>query len=185
MKRAALLAIAIGVIGIQQSTAQFSLGLLGGYGFKDGYKIGFGARAGFSASILYVGAIGMIHTGQSDDVTSAAQSIDFDNIETSTSYYGAEVGVNLGTLRASLILGAVNFKVDAGTEQSEAKFLLGPGVTLHLPLSENLFIGGDARLLIVGQDDALDVDSINQIESNYENPSGTLIALYATIGYTF
>jgi len=182
MKRIALLAFAIGVIGLQQSTAQFSVGLLGGYGFKDGYKIGFGARAGFSASLLYVGAIGVIHTGQEDDITSAAQSI---NVKTNASYYGAEVGVNIGTLRPSLILGAVNFKVESGQETNEAKFLLGPGVTLFLPLSENLVIGGDARLLIVGKDDALDVDSINQIESNYENPSGTLVALYVTIGYTF
>jgi hypothetical protein len=182
MKRAVLLAFAIGMIGIQQSSAQFSIGLLGGYGFKDGYKIGFGGRAGFSASLLYVGGIAVVHTGQEDNVTSAAQSID---VKTNASYYGAEVGVNLGTLRPSLILGAVNLKVEAGQEQSEAKFLLAPGVTLFLPLSQNWFIGGDARLLVVGKDDALDADSINDIESTWENPSGTLVALYATIGYTF
>lgn len=182
MKRAILLALALGVFCAQQSTAQFSVGLLGGYGFKDGYKIGFGARAGFSASILYVGGIAVVHTGQEDNVTSAAQSID---VKTNASYYGAEVGVNLGTLRPSLVLGAVNFQVDAGQEQSEAKFLVAPGVTLFLPLSENWFIGGDARLLVVGKDDALDADSIGDIESTWENPSGTLIALYATIGYTF
>ena len=182
MKRFALLALALGIIGIQQSYSQLSIGLLGGYGFKDGYNIGFGARAGFSASLLYVGAIGVIHTGQSDNVTSAAQSID---VKTNASYYGAEVGVNIGTLRPSLILGAVNLKVDAGSEASEAKFLLAPGVTLFLPLSENWFIGGDARLLVVGKDDALDANSINDIETTWDNPSGTLVALYATIGYTF
>ncbi|MBP1678202.1 MAG: hypothetical protein H6Q29_113 [Bacteroidetes bacterium] len=182
MKRAVLIALALGIIGVQQSTAQFSIGLLGGYGFKDGYKIGFGARAGYSASILYVGGIAMVHTGQEDNVTSAAQSID---VKTNASYYGAELGVNLGTLRPSLILGAVNLKVDAGQEQSEAKFLLGPGLTVFIPLSENLFIGGDARLLVVSKDDALDADSIGDIESTWDNPSGTLVALYATIGYTF
>jgi hypothetical protein len=177
-----MIAFALGVFGAQQSPAQFSVGLLGGYGFKDGYKIGFGARAGFDFSILYVGGIGVIHTGQEDNVTSAAQSID---VKTNASYYGGEVGVNLGTLRPSLILGAVNFQVEAGQEQSEAKFLLAPGLTLFLPLSENLFIGGDARLLVVGKDDALATDSINDIQSTWENPSGTLIALYATIGYKF
>ena len=182
MKRFALLALALGIIGIQQSNAQFSIGLLGGYGFKDGYNIGFGARAGFSASLLYVGAIGVIHTGQSDNVTSAAQSID---VKTNASYYGAEIGVNLGTLRPSLILGAVNLKVDAGSQASEAKFLLAPGVTLFLPLSANWFIGGDARLLVVGKDDALDANSTSDIQTTWENPSGTLVALYATIGYTF
>jgi hypothetical protein len=182
MKRLALLGVAILTFGIQQCAAQFSIGVLGGYGFNDGYKIGFGARAGFSASLLYVGAIGVIHTGQEEDIQQAAQSI---NVKTNASYYGAEVGINLGTLRPSLILGAVNNSFEeAGQEKSDANFLLGPGVTLFVPLSSNFYIGGDARLLIAGTSD-FNIDSLQGFEDAYDNPGGTLLALYATIGFTF
>lgn len=181
MKRLALVLSALCAIGIQQAAAQFSLGLLGGYGFNDAYKVGFGARAGFSASILYVGAIGVIHTGQEETVQ-AAQSI---NVKTDASYYGAEVGINLGSLRPSLILGAVNQSFEqSGSSESQAKFLLGPGVTLIIPLASGLFIGGDARLLISGQT-SFDLNNLGGFEDAYDDPSGTLLAVYATVGYSF
>jgi hypothetical protein len=195
MKRIVLSAVAVFILGIshQSATAQsgsgfsgsgahFNLGILGGYGFQDGYNIGFGARAGFSFEFLYVGALAMVHTGESGDVVAAAQSV---NVKTDVIYYAAEVGLNLGTIRPSLLLGAADFDVEANQTLSETKFMLGPGVTLFFPLGQNFYIGGDARAIIVGKDDFGDVEGINDIESNYDNPTGTVFALYATIGYTF
>jgi len=47
-------------------------------------------------------AIGVIHTGQGDDITSAAQSI---NVKTNGVLLRSRVGVNIGTLRPYLSWG--------------------------------------------------------------------------------
>ena len=180
MKRVAAAVVFLALACATTAWSQFHIEGLAGYGFKDGWKFGYGARAGFDlGGLLYLGGVYVAHTGTEETITINQAPSTF---EAKARYYGGEVGLPLGgliTLRPSLIIGAAQLELVPGTDPStsEVKFMVAPGLTALVGLGP-LFLGGDARLIIIGTDDSFDY-------ANVENPSGTLFALYATIGFKF
>lgn len=179
MKKFATILVFLVLAGTSAAQAQFHLEGMVGYGFKDGWKFGYGARAGFDlGKIIYLGGVYVAHTGIEETITINQAPSTF---KANVSYYGAEVGLPLGgliTLRPSLIIGAANVKAEyAAFIADETKFMVAPGLSAYLELGP-LYLGGDGRLVIVGKDDSIDYE-------NVENPSGTLFALYAIIGVKF
>jgi hypothetical protein len=135
-----------------------SAGLLVGNGFKDGYNLGIGARAGVTLPMsVYVGGTFVYHLGKSEhDVTANLW------------YLGAEGGYDLDvgplTIRPYLGLGYTHFMVSApdvclagqcvSVEPIDGKFSLWPGATAIVGLG-GWFVGADLRYVVVtGADDA-------------------------------
>jgi hypothetical protein len=176
MKKSATILFFLLLAGTCTAQAQFHIEGLLGYGFKDGWKFGYGARAGFDlGKIIYLGGVYVAHTGIEETISINQAPTTF---EANVSYYGAEVGLPLSgliTLRPSLIIGAANVKAEyAAYKADETKFMVAPGLSAYFELGP-LYLGGDGRLVIVGKDDSIDYE-------NVENPSGTLFALYAIVG---
>jgi hypothetical protein len=170
---------------------QFSIGVLGGYGFKDGYLAGFGARAGVTfGQFIYLGGMAMAHTGKKVDnvsVSSVGMAAGQVNINSNSVYYGVEAGIEPTTrLRLSAIIGAVTLRGEAVASSGATlsptgttfvmRFVFAPGVTYTLPVLGLLNVGADVRYIIVGQDDSFTTNNIN-------NPSGSVFAAYLTVGF--
>lgn len=180
MKRCAALFLFLVLAGTTTAQSQFHLEGLLGYGFEDGWKFGYGARAGFDlGGLVYLGGIYVAHTGTEETITINQAPSTF---EANARYYGGEVGLPLGgliTLRPSLIIGAARLELVPGTDPSkaESKFMVAPGLSAWIELGP-LYLGGDGRLIIIGKDASFDSETL-------ENPSGTMFALYALIGFKF
>ena len=143
-----------------------SAAVLLGDGFKDGIGIGLGARGGYTLPMnVYVGGTFIYHLGKSDGPVSAHFY-----------YFGVEGGYDLAAgpviVRPYLGLGdatataTVDFSsIGLGKQTvSTSNFAAWPGATVLYPLG-NVLLGGDARFLIVSNDNAF--------------------SLFATAGYQF
>jgi hypothetical protein len=146
------------------SAAGPSAALMLGEGFKDGYRFGIGARAGFTLPMsVYLGGTFVYHLG----TTEASQTGD---VKLNLFYFGAEGGYELSagplTVRPYLGLGYASVMGSApgycvgsvcGPEvsKSEGHGAVWPGATAMYPIG-NLFIGGDVRYVVL-----LDADDAN------------------------
>jgi hypothetical protein len=142
-----------------------SAGLLVGNGFKDGYNIGIGVRAGFTIPVtpLYIGGTFVYHLGKT--VTTP-----LGDATSKLFYLGAEGGYEAGAgpivLRPYLGLGYASFNTDIGSTGT-SKFALWPGLTALVQLV-GFFVGVDGRYVII-----TDANDFNAF------------ALFATAGLTF
>ena len=127
--------------------------VLVGNGFKDGYNIGFGARAGLTLPLsVYVGGTLIYHLGKTETTA-------IGDVTSRLLYVGGEGGydVNAGplTVRPYLGVGYASLTGSAGGfSSSTGKLAFWPGAVALFPIG-NLFVGADARyVLIVDASDA-------------------------------
>jgi hypothetical protein len=173
--RISIVGAVFALLAVHSTTASAtgaSAGLLLGEGFKDGYNFGFGARAGFTLPMsIYVGGTFIYHLGKSEG-----------DAKLNVYYFGAEGGYELNagplTVRPYLGLGYATVAVTTpgyctGSvcpqpfSDSAGKGALWPGATAIFPIG-NLFVGGDARYVVV-----LDAEDANAF------------SIFATGGMTF
>lgn len=148
------------------SAGHASAAFLLGDGFKDGIGLGLGARGGYTLPMnLYLGGTFIYHLGKSDG-----------GVSEHFYYFGVEGGYDLAAgpviVRPYLGLGdatetgTLDFTALGGgkTTVSSSNFAAWPGATVLYPLG-NVLLGGDARFLIVSNDN--------------------VFSLFATAGYQF
>ncbi len=144
-----------------------------GYGFNDGYKLGIGARGGYTLPAnFYVGGTLVYHLGSS-------QATSFGDFKYHIAYFGAEGGYDLvaGPLIVRPYLGlgyAVLTASLAGFSASSSTLALWPGATALYPMG-NLMLGADARFVITGS--TTNTDGSSQ--------GFSALGLFATVGYQF
>jgi opacity protein-like surface antigen len=132
-----------------------SLGLFAGYGIslEDGqnpWGVGLGLRGGYNLDQIYLGARFIYYLGESTSTPLGDASVNLWEL-------GLEVGYDLPagglTIRPALGLGLDNVSVDAGFgSASKAYFYLAPGASALFDISDNMFLGVDARLQLVFAD---------------------------------
>ncbi|MCS6990217.1 MAG: hypothetical protein NZM06_11965 [Chloroherpetonaceae bacterium] len=174
--------VAITILFSSKANAQIKAEAMAGYGFKDGYNIGIGARAGKDGLIesqkdIYIGGVFAYHLGKTVE---SSQSF-FGQTTTTKStvnlwYLGGDVGYNVKLegqsfkLRASAYVGIANisskFETTGGgggfgapTSGSSSEFMLAPGATFFFPLGGDLTFGADARFFIVSNSNALVINA--------------------------
>ncbi len=144
-----------------------SAALLLGYGFDDVFKLGLGVRGGYTLPMkVYVGGTFVYHLGTSVDV-GAGQSVSVNIM-----MFGAEGGYELAAgpviVRPYAGLGLAVVKVSepaitvagvtaGGGSASDSRVYFAPGVTVLYPVTSNIAVGADARVVIVSSDTALDL----------------------------
>ena len=152
-----------------------SAGLLVGNGFKDGYNVGIGARAGFTLPMsLYLGGTIVYHLGKTE-------STGVGDVTANIWYLGAEGGYDLGagplTIRPYLGFGYAHLGVSApdvcvlgacaSGGHSDGKLAFWPGVTGLVGVG-SLFVGADLRYVLL-----VDVED------------GNAFSAFATAGLSF
>jgi hypothetical protein len=143
-----------------------SAAVLVGNGFKDGYNIGIGARAGLTLPMsIYLGGTFVYHLGKSE-------STPFGDVNARILYLGGEGGYDASagplTVRPYLGFGYASLTGSvAGISSSQGKGAIWPGAVALLPLG-SLFVGADARYVVI-----FDADDSNAF------------SLFATLGMTF
>lgn len=145
--------LALSTLYAQSASAGPSAAVLVGNGFKDGYNIGFGARAGLTLPMsVYVGGTLIYHLGKTETTP-------LGDFTARVLYLGGEGGydINAGplTVRPNLGVGYASFTGSAlGISSSTGKLAFWPGAVALFPIG-NLFVGADARyVLIVDASDA-------------------------------
>jgi uncharacterized membrane protein YgcG len=182
---AALFAVAI-LFVTSEVNAQLKGEAMAGYGFKDGYNIGIGVRAGKDGLIesqkqIYIGGVFAYHLGKTEETP------DFGGVTSKVTvnlwYAGGDVGYNIPLegqsfkLRASAYVGVANisskFETTGGggggfggggfgggsSSGSSTEFMLAPGATFYFPIGSDLTFGADARFFIVSNSNALVVNA--------------------------
>lgn len=170
--------VAIAALFATETRAQIKAEAMAGYGFKDGYNIGIGARIGKDGLIesqkdIYIGGVFAYHLGK----TVESQ---FSKTTVNLWYLGGDIGYNVKLegqsfkLRASSYVGIANISskfesTDGGgfgfgfggapTSASSSEFMIAPGATLFFPLGGDLTFGADARFFIVSNSNALVVNA--------------------------
>ena len=151
-----LVLFALAMFHTQRASAMgASAGLLVGDGFKDGYNLGLGARAGVTLPLgLYVGGTFVYHLGSTQTFRGA-------DLRANVFYFGGEGGYEISagplTVRPYLGLGYASPRITqancslgacvAGETSGDSKFALWPGATVLLPVG-NLFVGADLRYVV-------------------------------------
>lgn len=140
-----------------------SVGLLLGYGIgldlKGGpnpWGLGFGARGGYNIGQVYLGARFVFYLGSSKDVptgfggtASASLNVWELGIEGG---YDIPVGDALA-IRPEIGLGLASINADiGGLSDSSSKFYIAPGVSVLYDVSDNIFLGVDARFQLITSD---------------------------------
>jgi len=153
-----LVLFAVAMLHVERASAMgASAGVLVGNGFKDGYNLGLGARAGVTLPLgIYVGGTFVYHLGKSESLRGA-------DLKTNVFYFGAEGGYEISagplTVRPYLGLGYASAQstqanctalvgCTAGDTSGESKFALWPGVTALFPVG-SLFVGADLRYVLL------------------------------------
>ena len=132
-----------------------SLGLFAGYGIslEDGqnpWGLGLGLRGGYNLDQIYLGARFIYYLGESTSTPVGDASFNLWEL-------GLEIGYDVPagglTIRPALGLGLDDVTVDAGFgSRSKAYFYLAPGASALFDISDNMFVGVDARLQLVFAD---------------------------------
>ncbi len=152
-----LVLFALAMFHTQRASAMgASAGILVGNGFKDGYNLGLGARAGVTLPLgLYVGGTFVYHLGKSQNIGGA-------DLKANVYYFGAEGGYEISagplTVRPYLGLGYASPRITqancqlqacvAGETSGDSKFAMWPGATALFPVG-NLFVGADLRYVVL------------------------------------
>ncbi len=149
---------ALAMLYTQRASAMgASAGILVGNGFKDGYNVGFGARAGFTLPLgVYIGGTFVYHLGKSESTPGG-------DLTTHLFYLGPEGGYELSagplTVRPYLGLGYASFSASVpqscaagicggGATLTDGKLAVWPGATALFPVG-NLFVGADMRYVVL------------------------------------
>jgi opacity protein-like surface antigen len=139
-----------------------SVGLLLGYGIslEDGanpWGLGFGVRGGYNLDAIFLGARFVYYLGESQEASVFGM-----NFESSFNIWelgiegGYDIDVGGVVVRPGLGLGLANLSVDAGgVSASETEFYLAPGVSALFDVSENIFLGAEARFKLVMADETV------------------------------
>lgn len=174
-KLLSVIAVLVAMLSVKSAHALgISAGILAGNGFKDGYNIGLGVRAGIELPVtpIYIGGTFIYHLGKTEnDVTAKVL------------YLGPEAGYDIGvgpvplTIRPYLGVGYASLTVNTPTitvgglsfsgSNSASKLAFWPGATALFSLG-GIFVGADARYVII-----TDADDSNAF------------SLFATAGLTF
>ncbi len=175
-KRITFAAIALIALSLvtTEANAQIKAEAMAGYGFKDGYNFGFGARAGKDGLIesqkqLYIGGVFAYHLGKEQA-----------GVSVNLWYAGGDIGYNIPlegqsfTLRASSYVGIANvsssFTAPAnpflpgggGTQtssSSSSEFMIAPGATAFFSIGSDLTFGADARFFIISNANAFVINA--------------------------
>ncbi|NTV47957.1 MAG: porin family protein [Chlorobiales bacterium] len=148
----------------QAKEGQWSAAALAGYGFEDGYNFGLGARGGYMiTNDIYVGGMFTYNLGKSEgdvDVTSYIISGEVGyNIPMQGSNFSVRPYVGLGILGASVDVPSYTVfgYTYGGGSESTSDFYLAPGVVCTVPVGTNMFVGADARYMIVSDFDSFGI----------------------------
>jgi len=183
---AAILAVAI-LFATSEANAQLKGEVMAGYGFKDGYNIGIGVRAGKDGVIesqkqIYIGGVFAYHLGKTQETPGFGGVTS--KVTVNLWYAGGDVGYNIPLegqsfkLRASTYIGVANisskFETSGGSggdfglgggvgggssSGSRTEFMIAPGATFFFPLGGDLTFGADARIIIVSDANAFVVNA--------------------------
>jgi hypothetical protein len=146
-----------GEVGGDGPAKPVSVGLLLGYGISleegDGniWGLGFGLRGGYNIDEIFLGARFVYYLGDSSDIPGGGE------VSVNAWELGLELGydVDVGgaVIRPALGLGLENFTVDAGAiSESEMYFYLAPGASALFDVSDDIFLGAEARFVLVFAD---------------------------------
>jgi hypothetical protein len=153
----AIMLIAVSFVSTEVR-AQFKGEAMAGYGFEEGFRLGFGVRAGKDGLIesqkqVYIGGVFAYHLGRTEGSG---------NLEVSANvwYLGGDVGYNIPlegqsfSIRASSYLGiatvsATSRFLGSSLSASSTEFMIAPGATAFFPFGDGLTFGADARFFIV------------------------------------
>ncbi len=142
-----------------------SAAVLLGYGFNDAFKLGFGARVGYTLPMhLYLGGTFVYHLGTSTDIGNGQ------SITTNVMMIGAEVGyeipagpvmirpnvgLGIGIVKSSVpAVNVAGFGTVGGGSASASDFFIAPGATLLYPVTGSFSVGVDARFIIISDANA-------------------------------
>ena len=142
-----------------------SAGLLLGYGlsFEDGpnpWSLGFGVRGGYNLERIYLGARFTYYIGASETrVASGGGTAKFEfnlwelGIEGGYDFAVAdklvvrpELGLGLAMAHSEV---TIPFVPGGGGSDTTGKFYLAPGATVAYDIADNIFIGADARFMLI------------------------------------
>jgi len=139
-----------------------SVGLLLGYGIslEDGdgnlWGLGFGLRGGYNIDEIFLGARFVYYLGDSEDVPGGGE------VSANAWELGLELGydVDVGgaVIRPALGLGLENISASADVggidvSNSDMYLYLAPGVSALFDVSEDVFLGAEARFKLVFADE--------------------------------
>jgi opacity protein-like surface antigen len=150
-----------GEVGGDGPAKPISVGLLLGYGISleegDGnlWGLGFGLRGGYNIDEIFLGVRFVYYLGDSEEVPAAAGG---GEVGANAWELGLEVGYDVDVggaiIRPALGLGLENITVDAGPiSASEMYLYLAPGVAALFDVSEDIFLGAEARFKLVFADE--------------------------------
>jgi opacity protein-like surface antigen len=150
-----------GEVGGDGPAKPVSVGLLLGYGIslEDGdgniWGLGLGLRGGYNIDEIFLGARFVYYLGESEDIPGGGEA------SANAWELGLELGYDIDVggaiIRPALGLGIENFtaEVDAGPlsgSSSEMYFYLAPGASALFDVSDDIFLGAEARFVLVFAD---------------------------------
>jgi hypothetical protein len=149
-----------------------SAALLLGYGISlesggNLWGLGFGLRGGYNLDKIYLGARFVYYLGES-------QSTPLGDVSVNVWELGIEGGYDVpagpATIRPELGLGLAfaSFSAPGGGSTSDGNFFIAPGAAALFDVSDNMFVGADARFQIV-----------------FGNSTAKALVLLATFGLRF
>ncbi len=134
----------------------WSAAALAGNGFEDGVNMGVGARLGVTTSRLYLGGTFVYHFGETRTATLLGSSAD---VSVNIWYFGGEAGYDFSAgpvvLRPYGGFGIGTARGCIGNVcDNDSRAYIAPGLALIAPLSDSVFVGGDARFVVPLDDDS-------------------------------
>lgn len=162
---------------------RIEVGLTPGFGFKAGdadwatldpYSLGLGIRGGYELdSRIFLGAGFVYHLGNSDDLTRSMPGTQVVEVVSARQNYmlaflegGYDIWLGDLIVRPSMWLGLGFAVVDphfrTGGLRTEIDFLFAPGLNL-IYVFDGLYIGGDARYVVVTADGAPGIELFGMI----------------------
>ncbi len=161
----AVCVIIVGLTSLPRPAAtqqmDLEVGLLGGYGLEDPYRVGVGATAGVLESGIYAGGVLVRHFGTSSTRILTTETTTTDQ---SAWIFGGELGIPLPVepveVRLSVVVGITRFRANTVREPADGstpteetnkatKGLVSPRASALVPLP-GFKVGAEIALLIGG-----------------------------------